>query len=234
MGGETVAASIWIVATATLIALNVYLQGVEGATMTVTNQCSYTVWPAGSPGGGEQLGQGETWTFDVPAGTTGGRIWGRTGCSFDAASGEGSCNTGDCGGLLSCQEYGSGPATLFEYGLDQYMNQDFLDISLVDGFNLPLTVTPSNSGCTVISCTSDINSVCPSELKVTDGCNSACAEFDTPQYCCTGDYLNNCPPTNYSEFFKGQCPQAYSYAEDDATSTFTCPSGADYNVVFCG
>jgi hypothetical protein len=232
MGGRTLSASVWI--TVTLLAVNVYLQGVEGATMTVKNQCSYTVWAAGSPGGGKQLGQGETWTFDVAAGTTGGRIWGRTGCSFDAGSGQGSCKTGDCGGLLNCQGYGSVPATLFEYGLNKYQNQDFYDISLVDGFNLPLSVTPSKSECKVIGCTSDINAVCPAELKVTDGCKSACAEFNTPQYCCTGDYLNNCSPTNYSEFFKQQCPQAYSYAKDDATSTFTCPSGANYNVVFCG
>nr|CAA10492.1 Thaumatin-like protein [Pseudotsuga menziesii] len=234
MGGRTVAAaSIWIAATATLLALNAYMQGVEGVTMTVKNQCSYTVWAAGSPGGGKQLGQGETWSFDVAADTTGGRIWGRTGCSFDA-TGKGTCNTGDCGGLLSCQGYGTVPATLFEYGLNKYMNLDFLDISLVDGFNLPLTVTPSNSACKTISCTSDINAVCPSELKVTDGCKSACAEFNTPQYCCTGDYLNNCSPSDYSKFFKAQCPQAYSYAKDDATSTFTCATGSNYNVVFCG
>ncbi|KAG5123886.1 hypothetical protein JHK82_030623 [Glycine max] len=32
--------------------------------------------------------------------------------------------------------------------------------------------------------------------------------------------------------FKAACPRSYSYAYDDATSTFTC-SGVDYTVTFC-
>ncbi|KAL0360532.1 UNVERIFIED_CONTAM: Thaumatin-like protein 1 [Sesamum radiatum] len=32
--------------------------------------------------------------------------------------------------------------------------------------------------------------------------------------------------------FKNACPRSYSYAFDDATSTFTC-SGADYTITFC-
>ncbi|KAL4200760.1 hypothetical protein AMTRI_Chr02g212760 [Amborella trichopoda] len=46
------------------------------------------------------------------------------------------------------------------------------------------------------------------------------------QYCCTG-------PTNYSRFFKDRCPDAYSYPKDDPSSTFTCPSGTNYRVIFC-
>jgi len=204
--------------------------------MVVKNQCSNTIWAAGSPGGGKELRQGDTWTFDVPAGTTSARIWGRTGCTFDASGGQGKCNTGDCGGVVSCQGYGSDPATLFEYGLNGYMNQDFYDISLVAGFNIPLTVTPSNSACKAIGCTGDVNGNCPAQLKVTDGCQSACNIFHQPQDCCSGDFQEgNCKPTDYSRFFKAQCPQAYSYPKDDATSVFTCPSGtSSYTVVFCG
>ncbi|CAI0475900.1 unnamed protein product [Linum tenue] len=36
----------------------------------------------------------------------------------------------------------------------------------------------------------------------------------------------------YSSVFKSACPKSYSYAYDDATSTFTC-SAADYTVAFC-
>ncbi|KAK8642353.1 hypothetical protein V6N13_011700 [Hibiscus sabdariffa] len=32
--------------------------------------------------------------------------------------------------------------------------------------------------------------------------------------------------------FKAACPKSYSYAYDDATSTFTC-TGADYTITFC-
>eukprot|EP00253_Pinus_taeda_P021529 PITA_21529 len=232
MEARTLSVSISVTVTIALI-FNVYLQGVTGATFVIQNQCSYTVWAAGIPvGGGKALGQGETWSVDVPTGTSAGRFWGRTSCSFDA-SGQGKCNTGDCGGLLNCQGSGQPPATLAEYTLNGGNNRDTYDISLVDGFNIPLSITPSDATCTAPTCSSNINTVCPAELKVTDGCNSACVAFNTPQYCCTGDYLNNCPPTNYSKIFKAQCPPAYSYAKDDASSTFTCASGANYKIVFC-
>lgn len=212
------------------------LQGVRGAaTFEIRNDCPFTVWAAGTPvGGGKRLERGESWIVNVPSGTTLGRFWGRTGCSFDG-SGRGKCNTGDCGGVVSCKEWGQVPATLAEYALNQWNNLDFYDISLVDGFNLRMAMLPSNSQCKKIGCNSDINAKCPNELRVTDGCKSACAAFGKPEYCCVGAFLDKCPPTGYSRFFKNECPDAYSYARDDATSTFTCPSDTTaYKVIFCG
>ncbi|KAF6167716.1 hypothetical protein GIB67_017211 [Kingdonia uniflora] len=119
---------------------------------------------------------------------------------------------------------------------------DFYDVSFVDGFNLPLAITPhSLTGCLTTSCSVDINSICPAELCVmwsdttTISCKSACMAFNSPKYCCTGAYgsPSTCPPTNYSNIFKNACPQAYSYAYDDGTSTFTCATGADYTITFC-
>ncbi|KAL0651629.1 hypothetical protein Bca4012_094320 [Brassica carinata] len=76
-------------------------------------------------------------------------------------------------------------------------------------------------------------------LRVPNGgsvvaCKSACEAFGTPQYCCTGafDKPETCPPTDYSRIFKTACPKAYSYAYDDATSTFTC-ANANYSIIFC-
>eukprot|EP01018_Ginkgo_biloba_P023081 Gb_07679 [translate_table: standard] len=218
---------------AIIAALCVYIQGIGAATFEIKNQCPYTVWAAGSPGGGKQLDQGQSWTVEVPAGTTAGRFWGRTGCNFDG-SGHGSCKTGDCGGLLNCQGWGQIPATLAEFALNQFTNQDFYDISLVDGFNLPLSITPSNSQCKKTGCNSDINSKCPDELRVPDGCKSPCAAFNRPEYCCTGAFVNNCPPTNYSQFFKAECPEAYSYTRDDQASNLDCQGGTNYKIVFCG
>ncbi|RRT68285.1 hypothetical protein B296_00018524 [Ensete ventricosum] len=124
---------------------------------------------------------------------------------------------------------------------------DFYDVSLVDGYNLPVLVVPqggSGGGCSSTGCPADLNGVCPSDLKVvlsaSDGgsesvaCKSACEAFGSPQYCCSGDYgsPNTCKPSSYSQFFKNACPRAYSYAYDDATSTFTCAS-ADYLITFC-
>ena len=67
-------------------------------------------------------------------------------------------------------------------------------------------------------------------------CRSACEAFAEAEYCCSGAYGSPaaCAPTPYSRFFKGACPAAYSYAYDDATSTFTCAAaGGGYDVVFC-
>eukprot|EP01018_Ginkgo_biloba_P031305 Gb_19747 [translate_table: standard] len=70
-------------------------------------------------------------------------------------------------------------------------------------------------------------------LKVDEGCKSSCAALPSDQNCCTGAFLNSCPPNEYAKFFKGKCPQAYSYAKDDQSSTFNCSSGTDYKIVFC-
>ncbi|KAH7862471.1 hypothetical protein Vadar_005230 [Vaccinium darrowii] len=207
-----------------------FISSTRAATIDITNNCAYTVWAAALPGGGRQLDRGQTWTINPPAGTTGARVWARTGCNFDG-SGRGRCQTGDCGGVLQCTANGQPPKTLAEYALNQFNNLDFFDISLVDGFNVPMDFSPTSGRCTRgIACTADINGQCPAELRVAGGCNNPCTVFQTNEYCCTS---GSCGPTNYSMFFKDRCPDAYSYPKDDLTSTFTCPGGTNYKVVFC-
>ncbi|CAN6339080.1 unnamed protein product [Urochloa humidicola] len=113
----------------------------SAATFTITNNCSFTMWPAAVPvGGGVQLNPGQTWTLDVPVGTSG-RIWGRTGCSFNGngSSSGGHCDTGDCAGELSCRGSGKPPTTEAEYTIGSSgAQQDFYDMSIVDGFNLAM------------------------------------------------------------------------------------------------
>ncbi|KAF2936674.1 hypothetical protein DAI22_04g319600 [Oryza sativa Japonica Group] len=208
---------------------------------TIINQCKTMVWPAVTPGesfggGGFALKPGQSMVFTAPVGWSG-RIWGRTECDFDQA-GNGSCATGSCGSELKCGGSGATPATLAEFTL---ATKDFYDVSLVDGFNLPMVVRPLNGegNCSVAGCDGDLRDSCPSELskKVngrTVACRSACDVFDTDQYCCRGMYGNpsTCQPTFYSKKFKAACPTAYSYAYDDPTSIFTC-SNADYTITFC-
>ena len=199
------------------------------ARFDITNRCNYTVWAAAVPGGGRQLKSGDSWALDVAAGTTGGRIWARTGCNFDG-SGRGQCQTGDCGGLLECIHYGTPPNTLAEFALNQYNDMDFYDISLVEGFNVPIKFSPNSSSGRALNCTADINGQCPNELKAEGGCNNPCTVFKSNEYCC---YSGSCEATDYSKFFKERCPDAYSYPKDDATSTFACRGGTNYTVVFC-
>ncbi|GFY89862.1 pathogenesis-related thaumatin superfamily protein [Actinidia rufa] len=175
--------------------------------------------------------------FQAPTGWSG-RFWARTGCKFDG-SGSGYCNTGDCGsGHAECDGAGaSPPATLAEFTLGPG-GLDFYDVSLVDGYNLPVLVEAGGGSgtCGSTGCVTDLNRQCPAELRVEAGsaCKSACEAFGTPEYCCSGAYNSPaaCKPTVYSEMFKSACPRSYSYAYDDPTSTFTC-SGADYTVTFC-
>ncbi|KAF8042483.1 hypothetical protein BT93_A0955 [Corymbia citriodora subsp. variegata] len=224
------------------------------ATLSFTNNCKYTVWPGtltGSGGGqlsstGFELAPGSSFQINGVPDTWSGRVWGRTGCTTDA-SGKFTCVTGDCGsGQVTCNGAGAiPPASLAEFTLvgASPSHQDFYDISLVDGFNLPISATPQGGSgeCSTTSCPGNVNSVCPPELAVkgSDGsvmaCKSACLAFNQPQYCCTGYYgsPDKCHPTNYSKIFKDQCPQAYSYPYDDKTSTFTCPGGANYLIMFC-
>ncbi|WJX51261.1 Thaumatin-like protein 1 [Trifolium repens] len=220
-------------------------KGVTGSTFTFVNKCDYTVWPgilanAGSPSLGStgfELPQQTTRSFQAPAGWSG-RFWARTGCNFDG-SGTGSCLTGDCGSnMIECNGAGAAPpATLAEFTLGT-LGQDFYDVSLVDGYNLPMIVEGSGGSgmCESTGCTSDLNRQCPAELRASDGsaCKSACEAFGSPEYCCSGAYgsPDTCKPSIYSEMFKNACPRSYSYAYDDATSTFTC-TAADYTVTFC-
>lgn len=194
--------------------------------------------------------------------------------------------------------------TLAEFTLDGGDGQTYYDISLVDGYNLPLGVAliahgnasladippnltnpacmatvgelagsnynPYSGGQTVLGTnstyplpwdtavsSSTVSSWCPWDLQVSpptspgdgvypypdsniarpafDPCYSACAKYNEAQYCCTGSYdsSSSCSPNYYSKAAKEVCPDAYSYAYDDQTSTFIIPSGAGFQVVFC-
>ncbi|CAI0435194.1 unnamed protein product [Linum tenue] len=223
-------------------------KGIQGATFTVVNRCQSTIWPgilanAGSQpldSTGFELPSGGTRTFQAPPSWSG-RFWGRTGCQFDPSTNQGTCLTGDCGSnQIECNgQNAKPPATLAEFTVAPAGGQDYYDVSLVDGYNLPIVVEPmggSGGTCSSTGCVTDLNRRCPSELRVGSGaaCNSACEAFGTPEYCCSGEFgsPDTCKPSRYSEMFKSACPRAYSYAYDDASSTFTC-SGADYMITFC-
>ena len=198
---------------------------------------------------------------------------------------------------------GAIPVTLAEFTLDAGDGQSYYDISLVDGYNLPLAIVlvphgnsslddippnltnpscegtgamlaPSNfnpygSGTflgtnasyplpfeTKVT-TSNANQWCPWDLQVNapsapgnnvypypdgniqrpafDPCFSACAKYNSDQYCCLGKYNgpDQCSPNYYAKAAKTMCPDAYSFAYDDQSSTFIIPSGAGVEVVFC-
>jgi hypothetical protein len=215
-------------------------------TLQVVNGCSQTIWLGTLSSGGTlgqvepQLAAGASTQLTASADWSG-RLWGRTGCSFDDA-GVGTCDTGDCGGQRQCAAPGQTPATLAEFTFAGAASQTFYDVSLVDGFNVPMEIQGggASASCPVTACPVDVNAACPAGLEKRDasggvvGCLSACEAFGTPEACCTGPYATpeTCPPTSQAQHFKAQCPAAYSYAYDDATSTFTC-GGTSFVVTFC-
>ena len=191
---------------------------------------------------GFSLEKNESKILKAPASWTG-RFWGRTYCTEDS-SGNFSCITGDCGsGKLECSgRTGALPATLAEFALSGFNGLDFYDVSLVNGFNLPLLVVPSGQNCSSTGCIGDVIGSCPTELEVTTGtegkrvgCKSACDALRLSIYCCDGTSSSpdKCKPSLYSNFYKNLCPQSYTYAyDDDTNTTYTCPS-TDYQIIFC-
>ncbi|CAM6012723.1 unnamed protein product [Sphagnum balticum] len=221
--------------------------GVSATTFTFINACSYGVAVGLQQNtnlvllenGGFQLPVGVTQAVIAPAGWSG-RFWGRTGCNFDA-NGLGKCVTGDCGGVLECNGAGGAPpATLVQVVVGDGVPDQY-DVSLVNGYNLPLQIAASGGtgSCGTAGCISNLNTKCPPALQVANNgvvvaCNSACDAFNQPQYCCKGYYSTpgTCPPTPYSEDFKSACPMAWTYAFDTVNTTYTC-SGASYTITFC-
>ncbi|KAF8308016.1 Osmotin, thaumatin-like protein, partial [Clavulina sp. PMI_390] len=216
-------------------------------TFTVKNNCSFTVWPAISVGSakpssptGWQANAGTSTSFSVPDNWTAGRIWGRQGCDFSTSSSASSCLTGGCAGGLLCDATSGtavGPTTIAEFTLGS-SGIDYVDVSIVDGFNIPIKITDSN-GCTGASCATNLNTNCPSKLQgVKDStgaviaCNSDCAVDTNPTNsasCCTGSHNTpaTCPASGVPDysFFKGNCPNSIVYAYDESsTALWVCSS----------
>ncbi|WVZ11957.1 hypothetical protein V8G54_016487 [Vigna mungo] len=201
--------------------------GLFSRTLTITQKCTYTVWPAvlsaaeSSPLSttGFVLLPGDSNTLPVPS-TWSGRLWGRTLCSVDI-TGKFSCVTGDCG--MSTVECASAnpalPVTLVEFDFNVTSQMNLYDISLVEGFNLPVRMTPTGGKCLSKGCLADLNTACPMELKVIrDGEAVACKNTCETEGCFS------------SLFFKTACSDAHVYAHDHAF--FNC-SSPHYTVTFC-
>ncbi|KQK10506.1 osmotin-like protein [Brachypodium distachyon] len=225
-------------------------------TLTVVNNCPYPIWPgiqanADSEvleGGGFYLPALSHHSFPAPTHAWSGRIWARTGCAPAGGAQELRCATGDCGGRLQCGGLGgAAPATLAQVSLHHGGNdndQSSYGVSVVDGFNVGLSVTPheGRGNCPVLACRKNLTETCPSELQVRAGagdgvvaCKSGCQAFGTDELCCRNMYNSpqTCRASKYSQFFKGECPQAFTYAHDSPSLTHECSAPRELKVIFC-
>ncbi|KAK4686813.1 ATP-binding cassette, subfamily B (MDR/TAP), member 10, partial [Tremellales sp. Uapishka_1] len=142
------------------------------------------------------------------------------------------------------------PATLAEFTLIP-SGEDNFDISLVDGFNIPMNVVPSISSCSSATCDGNVNAVCPPLLRTSldeDGVNLAClspcnAGFGGEEFgnraCCTGGYDNATAcaicGVDYYDVFKDACKNSYAYPYDEKSGTalWTCGGSPNYEIEFC-
>lgn len=190
-------------------------------TIIISNKCQDTLHVGVLTNGqSSSAGDGQ---FDVTAGSNkvitksdhwGGRVWGRKQCSGTSGQAD-SCST---------PPGASNPASLAEFFFKGAGGKDYYDISLVDGYNLPVSITPSHepqsSGSSKYNCGAPSCNVpaCPKDYAIVDStgnvvaCQSTCSKENTPQACCTGahDNPNTCKPDNRSEAVKSACPDAYS------------------------
>ncbi|XP_059310248.1 thaumatin-like protein 1b [Lycium ferocissimum] len=225
-----------------------FLYGSYATKLIVKNKCPHKIWPATQASQGApillrfELASKASQTLNVPNAWSG-RIWPRYVCSQYGRNF--TCLSGDCRtGQIKCNDAGGiPPATLAQFTIARWSGEkDFYSVSIVDGFNLPVSVKPINRpDCLSIGCyqnLNDISCVDKVELEVRDqhnnviGCKSECLAFHRDDLCCTGSYSSpqTCKPSSYSKELKVFCPQAYTYPFDDAL--FTC-TRTDYLITFC-
>ncbi|KAG5542255.1 hypothetical protein RHGRI_021952 [Rhododendron griersonianum] len=227
-----------------LVSLAIFFQGsrvsARSTVFTVKNLCSYTIWPgtlegnngAVLGGGGFSLAPGASNRFPAPAGFGLEQVANSTSRATEHAPPV----------TVAASSTAAAAAARRPSPLRNSQSAVIVITSWISmTYNAGMGIQPSGGAgdCKYAGCVADLNPKCPPELEVTSAgsivaCKSACAAFNTPEYCCTVDHSTpaTCPPTEYSKLFKQACPDAYSYAYDDETSTFTC-SGADYTITFC-
>ncbi|KAM7508077.1 hypothetical protein LguiA_018530 [Lonicera macranthoides] len=222
-------------------------QVAQACTFFVRNECPFPIWPATAPNkghpiianGGFYLPPDHLKKFPVPEDWSG-RLWARTGCNF-AYNWKPACETGDCDSKLECNgSIGLPPVTLLQISLLD--DPSFYDISLVDGYNLPVSITtkPYSPKCTISGCVKNLKHMCPQELQVCNekgeiiACKSACLAFNLDKFCCRNEYRypDKCKPSVYAHIFKDACPSYISYAYDSLKPVVKCVSDV-YVITFC-
>lgn len=152
----------------------------------VTNKCADTIWPGvsennGLSNDGFELASGDSRKVSISS-TWKGRIWGRTNCTFpNGNSLPGACLTGECG-AMKCVQAGNPPATLAEFDMSGAGDQAYYDISLVDGYNLPMAIVLVPNGVPALSnvklnqknpaCVGSVNGLAPPDFNPYSGGNS--------------------------------------------------------------
>lgn len=205
------------------------------------------MWPASLTTNGNQnllidrfgLKTGDKSIVMAPS-TWSGHFLGRTLSKTDSATKNFSCVTGK----VECDIKKVLPATRAEFRLGND-GLDFYTVNVVEGFNIPIAVTPmsasgENLNCSSAGCPANLNTMCPTELKVMENenvvaCQGACSTNNLEKFCCLkSNYSTSetCDPSSYALTFKAACPHAYSYPNNNGENKFSC-SSKHYKIIFC-
>jgi hypothetical protein len=216
------------------------------------NECEQPIW-AGASGQEEPAGAFDAVSWLDPQAciavtvreAVSSRAFGRTACTGDVCAADGN----------------EGRGTLVQLDLPAE-GTDFYDVSLVDGFNVPMAMIPVPAGsapedepCRAASCAADLTVVCPAELLRYDDqgevayCASSCRACDACLDCddCADPGSPACSPCGtFADFCcTGQACEANehtmlwkSLCPDAITHTtdagaLTCTQRTDFDVVYC-
>ncbi|CAL4982479.1 unnamed protein product [Urochloa decumbens] len=196
------------------------------ANLTLHNLCPFPVWPLvtanagvpsvptdanGDPAGQRLDGNGSGLaTLSFPPGAWSGRVVARTGCAIDGDDAGyeivGRCATGDAPPVTVAQvSVGGGPEG----------DRASYSVSLVDGFNVAVVVTPhgfpEGRRCPTLGCAVDLAADCPVGARgPRGGCSSQAAAW-----------------------FKARCPDTRTNATDVEATPQDCVAPGEIKVVFC-
>ena len=193
---------------------------------------------------GFQLDIGNAHTIRVPRSFFSTKVWGRTNCQEREGILE--CDTGDCGPNQKCSYYGRSPITVAQFNTN-FLNGlplQYYQVSLINGFNLPISIVPENDDCKSSSCELEreqLKEVCSNQLQFfnttgnINGCLSPCDKFKTRKTCCPTLSLNECDfdisNNEYENIFEDYCPTANTFLKN-STDINSCHTNG-YHVKFC-
>lgn len=193
---------------------------VDATQINIVNKCPETISACQTDQGGQitsyALGSGASQLIDVGTTWLGGIVWGYPGGSADPT---------DCNNAKP-------QADLAEFTINGSGNQDSYDISNVNAYNLALQIAatdppvqPSGTTCGSPSCTiNNLNSFCQPPNTLTSAPGEGCYNVDGPP---------SDSPTSGTTPFHNACPEAISYSTDTGGTVYGCPTGTNYEVVFC-
>jgi hypothetical protein len=149
-------------------------------------------------------------------------FWPRTGCKLNSNglcpnTGQDCCDTGGCTNSgafgLACNSGGVSPLTLAELSLQTGTNNDFYDVSSINGYNVPVQITPSGG------------TACPSGFG---DCRYWCSSPGNPT---AAGGLQGC---SWSTGYGSTCgnPILRTVALTGCASNSDCPAGTTCNLGF--